>query len=97
MSLGGAVKAFVDPLGIITKPETKKAEEPAAAAPAPVAAPAAGPQNPDIQARSADFARREQQIGQRAVAAGVTRSDNEADLLGYQTPKRKSASRMILG
>lgn len=68
--------------------------------PAPATAAAtelAGPQNKDVEARAADFATREQVVGQRAAAAGATRSDNDADLLGYVTPKRRAASRLLLG
>lgn len=56
-----------------------------------------GPADAAIAARTKDFETRAQAMGQRAAAAGVTRSDNEADLLGYAAPKRKSASRSILG
>ena len=49
------------------------------------------------EARTEDFALREQSIGQRAAGAGATRTDNEADLLGYTLPRRRSAGRAILG
>lgn len=49
--------------------------------------------------RSTDIETRRQNRGRAAAAAGATRSDNEVDLLGYTPsgPKRKSASRQILG
>jgi len=49
------------------------------------------------EARTEDFALREQAIGQRAAGAGATRTDNDADLLGYTLPRRRSAGRAILG
>lgn len=60
-------------------------------------APEAGPANPTIEARTGDVALREQSLGQRAAAAGATRSGNDADLLGYALPKKRTASRTILG
>lgn len=44
-----------------------------------------------------DFAAREAVIKSQARAAGVTRSGNEADLLGYTAPKRRTARRTLLG
>lgn len=44
-----------------------------------------------------DFAVRAQQAGQRAAAAGVTRTDNEADKLGYTRPTRRRSARSMLG
>lgn len=61
------------------------------------AAPEAGPANQAIEARTGDVALREQSLGQRAAAAGATRSGNDADLLGYVLPKKRTASRTILG
>lgn len=34
---------------------------------------------------------------QAAVGAGTSRSDNEADLLGYTKPKRRAVARELLG
>jgi hypothetical protein len=59
-------------------------------APAPVIAAKA-------EERTADFALREQSLGQRAAGAGATRTGNDADLLGYTLPRRRSAGRAILG
>lgn len=57
-----------------------------------------GPADPEIQKRATEqFATREQSIQKAAAAAGAQRSDNEADLLGYSAPKRKTASRVLLG
>ena len=56
-----------------------------------------GPANSKIEARTDDFKAREQVVGQRVAAAGATRSDNDADLLGYVRPKSPAASRSILG
>jgi hypothetical protein len=49
--------------------------------------------------RSTDVAARKQERGRAAAAAGATRSESDADLLGYvqRGAKRKSASRTILG
>ena len=53
-----------------------------------------GPADPEIAKRVTEqFPLREQAVRQRALAAGVTRSDNEADLLGASAPKRRSARR----
>lgn len=57
----------------------------------------AGPGNPRIAGRASAFETRAQSITSQARAAGATRLDNEADLLGFSVPKRKSASRAILG
>lgn len=63
----------------------------------PVAEPTA-PTNADIQARTADFATLDQQMGQRAAGAGAVRNENQADVLGYAPPaKRRTASRTLLG
>lgn len=59
--------------------------------------PAPAPAPVKEQARTEDFALREQSMGQRAAGAGATRTDNEADLLGYTLPRRRSAGRAILG
>lgn len=50
-----------------------------------------------IESRTRDFAVRQQSMSRSARAAGVTRSDNQADLLGYVTPRRRSESRRMLG
>jgi len=52
---------------------------------------------PKVEARTEAFALREQSLTQRAAAAGATRTDNEADLLGYTLPRKRSAGRAILG
>ena len=59
--------------------------------------PAAGPTNEKINDRTDDLATREQSLGQRASGAGATRSDNDADVLGYVLPRKRSAGRAILG
>lgn len=75
----------------------------AAPAPAPAAAPAAeketpaGSKNADIEARAEDFATREGSLNQRAASAGAVRSGNDADVLGYVMPRKRSAGRAILG
>jgi len=52
-----------------------------------------------IAARGQDFAVREDMAARTAAAASVTRTDNEADLLGYTKPgaRSKRASRALLG
>lgn len=45
----------------------------------------------------ADAAERLARRSQRAAAASVTRNDNDAYLLGYVSPKRKDARRVLLG
>ncbi len=62
--------------------------------PAPQPAPVA---SANSTARTEDFALREQSLAQRAAGAGATRTDNDADLLGYALPRRHSAGRAILG
>jgi hypothetical protein len=58
----------------------------------------AGPSDPSIEKRATtDFATRDQQMQRQAAAAGATRSENDADLLGYTGPKKKSAARQTLG
>jgi hypothetical protein len=84
--MGGIVKAVVG--GIFGGGDKPQAAQPAPA-PAPVPSPPAE--------RSKDFDLREQSLGQRASAAGAVRSDNEADLLGYTPPRKRSVSREILG
>lgn len=54
----------------------------------------------DRKNRTEDFAVREQQMGRLAAAASVTRSDNDADLLGYVggvKKKQVGAARRLLG
>ena len=60
-------------------------------------APAPAPVDKKVEERAGDFAAREQSLGQKAAAAGAQRSDNDADLLGYTLPKKRSAGREILG
>lgn len=56
------------------------------------------PTDSRIAARSEDFETRRQTLGRAAIAAGVTRSDNEADTLGYALPRRRAgAARQLLG
>lgn len=83
---GGLIGKIVDPLGILSAGGDKPKKDSEAA-----------PANPAIEARGTDFAARERTIDQRASAAGATRSDNDADLLGYVLPKKRSAGREILG
>lgn len=66
-------------------------------APTPEPAKPAGPANPKIEARATDFETREASVNQRATNAGATRSDNDADVLGYALPRKRSAGRAILG
>lgn len=62
----------------------------------PAPAPAA-PKAPEVEARAPELAVREQVMGQRAANAGAVRSGNEADVLGYSLPRKRSAGREILG
>lgn len=94
--MSGALGKIVDPLGLFSGGD-KKAEAPAAAPESAPAAAAAGPTNERINARADDLATREQSLGQRAGAAGAMRSDNDADVLGYVLPRKRSAGRAILG
>lgn len=55
------------------------------------------PKNERIENRAQAFETRAQKMGAQARAAGATRTDNEADLLGFTVPKRKGAARAILG
>lgn len=50
-----------------------------------------------VAARGEAFETRSQALGQQARAAGATRTDNEADLLGFTAPRRKGAVRALLG
>jgi len=52
-----------------------------------------------IEARGQDFALREDMAARRAAAASVTRTGNEADLLGFAKSgaRSKRASRALLG
>lgn len=56
-----------------------------------------GPNDKSIEARAGQFETREQRISGQARAAGTTRSENDADLLGYSVPRRKGQARTILG
>ena len=56
-----------------------------------------GPSNARIENRARAFETRAQAITQQARAAGATRTDNDADLLGFTVPKRKGAARAVLG
>lgn len=57
-----------------------------------------GPQNADVQKRVSDFKTLEQDVGQRASAAGAVRSGSDSDLLGLGGPaKRRAATRTLLG
>ena len=96
--MSGLVTKILDPISAIFGGKDKN--EPASTpAPAPAEVPAASvePTNPKIEDRADDFAAREQTLGQRASTAGATRSENDADLLGFVAPKKRSASRAILG
>jgi len=62
-------------------------------APAPAPAPAA----PEIAA-TRDVEERKQLLDRQAAAAGATRVQNDQDLLGApKGPKRRAASRVLLG
>jgi hypothetical protein len=58
---------------------------------------AASPLDSRVENRTEEFAVREQLLGRRASAAGVQRSSNDADLLGYVTPRPRGAARRSLG
>jgi hypothetical protein len=92
------VAKILDPLKIGVQNWVKDDPPSTEAAPA-AAAPAEDPGNKDVETRvqTTQFKAREQLLSSRAAAAGVTRSDNEADLLGYKVPKAKRASRTLLG
>lgn len=78
----------------------KKKDEAPAPAPVPVAASAAElapAADQNVPSRTDDILTRSQSTGTRAAGASITQSDNEADLLGYSTPKKKRAARSILG
>ena len=55
------------------------------------------PRDERIVNRAQAFETRAQAITQQARAAGATRTDNDADLLGFTVPKRKGAARAVLG
>jgi len=99
--MSGAISKILDPIGdaIGGLFGDKKDDSKPADTPAPAAEPAVSvePKNEKIEARADEFATREQALGQRASTAGAQRSENDADLLGYVTPKKRSASRAILG
>lgn len=64
--------------------------------PAGPAAPASG--TPRIVARGRDFETRAQVLGEQARSAGATRTENEADLLGFVLPRRRvGQARALLG
>jgi hypothetical protein len=50
-----------------------------------------------VERRAEDFETREQALGQQARAAGATRLENDADLLGYVLPRRKGVQRTLGG
>lgn len=50
-----------------------------------------------VGATKNSFATRQQQVQQRASGAGAVRSTNDADMLGFATPKKRGASRTLLG
>jgi hypothetical protein len=65
-------------------------------APSPAGLPSRG--DPAVANRTAEFATREASVKRQAAAAGAQRSENDADLLGYTAPRRKSAAtRSLLG
>ncbi len=85
-SLGGFLGGMNDPLGLFGKKSST---------PAPAAAPA-----PAAPAAPEDAPLRAQRAGQLAAGAEIASSDNvagegEVDMLGQ--PKRRAASRSILG
>lgn len=87
----GLRKAESDPLNLYSafdKPKTPDA----------AAVPSKGPSDAAVAQRAGvQMATRGDELQRQAQAAGATRSDNDADLLGYNTPKKKAASRMLLG
>ncbi len=100
-----SMSTVIDPLGIFgieDKKDVPTESEATPAAPEAKVVPAepvatVGPTNPDVEARADDFKTREENINQRASAAGATRSGNDADVLGYSLPRKRSAGRAILG
>lgn len=74
---------------------SKKAPE---SAPAPAAAPAAAPSAAGVQ-KARGLSDRTASIQSAAAVAGVTRSENDADVLGQDNfrVKKKSASVALLG
>ena len=62
--------------------------------------PTRGPGDPDIEKRATEqFATRDALMQRQATAAGATRSENDADLLGTVSPRKKSsaARKRLLG
>jgi hypothetical protein len=55
------------------------------------------PKDERIANRAQAFETRAQKMGSQARAAGATRTDHDADLLGFTVPKRKGAARAVLG
>ncbi len=64
---------------------------------APASTKAAAVDESKTEPAANSFAVRQSMNIQRAAAAGATKTANDADLLGYVAPKKKSASRAILG
>jgi len=87
---GGGARGLVDPTAGVV--QEKKDQKAAAAQIIPTV------QTATPATRARDMETREAKLLQRARAGGATRTENEADLLGY-TPgvKRKTASRTLLG
>ncbi len=66
--------------------------------PGPDSLPVRGDVDPEIAQRASEqFATREQTIKRASVAAGATRSANDADVLGYAGVKPRAAARVLLG
>ena len=62
--------------------------------------PQRGANDPEIEKRATEqFATRDALMQRQASAAGATRSENDADLLGYASPRKRSgvARKRLLG
>lgn len=65
---------------------------------APLPERGAPPSDPAVAKRATEqLANREQALQRQAVAAGALRSENDADVLGFSGPKKRAASRSLLG
>lgn len=84
-----------DPLALMKGSKEHDALKAAEAGPdqdAAAALPKRGAGDPEIAKRTEQFETRDTLMKQRASAAGATRSENEADLLGYGGPKKKATA-----
>lgn len=96
-----SIAKIADPLGIV---KGNKMLDPMGLSKTPDSAPAAaaGPAAPaaEVASRSADLTNKAAVLSDQARAAGATRSENQADLLGNANSsgtKRKDASKTLLG